>query len=135
MAQREIEVILVRQLASYLAVPIFVVDPEGTMLFYNEPAEELLGRRFEDAGEMPQGVWTTVFQQTEEDGTPIAPENLPLVIALREHRPHSRPLSIIALDGIRRRIVVTAFPLIGQSGRLLGGVAILWAANRAGPAR
>ncbi len=129
MAQQEIEVILVRQLASYLAVPIFVVDPEGTMLFYNEPAEELLGRRFEDAGEMPEEVWTTVFQQTEEDGTPIAPEKLPLVIALRERRPHSRPLSITGLDGVRRRIVVTAFPLIGQSGRHLGGVAILWAAS------
>ena len=128
MVQREIEVILVRQLASYLAVPIFVVDPDGTMLFYNEPAEELLGRRFEDAGEMPKEVWATVFHQTEEDGTPIAPENLPLVVAMRENRPHTRALTIIGLDGVRRRLIVTAFPLIGQSGRHLGGVAILWAA-------
>jgi PAS domain-containing protein len=129
MKQKEIEVILVRQLASYLAVPIFVVDPDGTMLFYNEPAEELLGRRFEDAGEMPKDVWATVFQQTEEDGTPIAPENLPLVVAMRENRPHTRALTIIGLDGVRRRLIVTAFPLIGQSGRHLGGVAILWAAR------
>jgi PAS domain S-box-containing protein len=135
MVQREIEVILVRQLASYLAVPIFVVDPEGTMLFYNEPAEELLGRRFEDAGEMSKEVWTTVFHQTEEDGTPIAPENLPLVIALRERRPHSSTLSITGLDGVRRRIVVTAFPLIGQNGRQLGAVAILWSAPPNGAAR
>ena len=130
MVQQELEVILVRQLASYLAVPIIVVDPEGTLLYYNEPAEELLGRRFEDAGEMPKEVWTTVFQQTEEDGTPVDPEKLPLVIALREHRPHSRPLTIIGLDGVRRRLLVTAVPLIGQSGRHLGGIAIMWDADR-----
>jgi hypothetical protein len=26
-----------RQLASYLAMPILLVDPVGTLLFYNEP--------------------------------------------------------------------------------------------------
>jgi PAS domain-containing protein len=52
MPQQEIEMILVRQLASYLAMPIFVVDPQGTLVFYNEPAELLLGRRFEETGEM-----------------------------------------------------------------------------------
>jgi hypothetical protein len=46
MAQHPIEVILMRQLASYLAMPILLVDPAGTLLFYNEPAERLLGRRY-----------------------------------------------------------------------------------------
>jgi hypothetical protein len=35
MAQKEIEVILTRQLASYLAMPIIIIDPLGTLLFYN----------------------------------------------------------------------------------------------------
>ena len=47
-----IELILMRQLASHLRVPIFLVDGQGTLLFYNEPAEALLGRRFDEAGEM-----------------------------------------------------------------------------------
>ncbi len=34
--QQEIEMILARQLASYLVMPIFVVDPAGTLVFYNE---------------------------------------------------------------------------------------------------
>ena len=38
-----IQIILTRQLAGYLSVPTFLVDPKGTLLFYNEPAEELLG--------------------------------------------------------------------------------------------
>ena len=45
MGQQEIEVILSRQLFSYLMIPIFLVDPEGSLLFYNEPAETILGRR------------------------------------------------------------------------------------------
>jgi hypothetical protein len=35
-------------------------------------------------------------------------------------------MTITALDGIKRRIEVTAFPIEGQGGRHLGAVAILW---------
>jgi len=38
MSHKPVELILMRQLASYLAMPIFVVDPVGNVLFYNEPA-------------------------------------------------------------------------------------------------
>ena len=50
MSQKEIEVILTRQLATYLAMPIFVIDTQGTLLFYNESAEAILGRRFDETG-------------------------------------------------------------------------------------
>ena len=50
MAQKEIEVILARQLAEYLTLPIFIVDPNGDLLYYNEPAEEILGSRFGETG-------------------------------------------------------------------------------------
>ena len=53
MPQREIEVILTRQLASYLSLPIFIVDTGGTLVFYNEPAERIHGHRLEETGEMP----------------------------------------------------------------------------------
>ena len=38
-----IQIILTRQLAAYLSVPVFLVDPKGNLLFYNEPAEIVLG--------------------------------------------------------------------------------------------
>ena len=47
-----IELILMRQLASHLRIPIFLVHGRGTLLFCNEPAEALLGLRFDEAGEM-----------------------------------------------------------------------------------
>ena len=35
----DVEIILMRQFASYLALPIFVVDPKGDLIYFNEPAE------------------------------------------------------------------------------------------------
>lgn len=87
MAQKEIEVILTRQLASYLAMPIIIVDSAGTLLFYNEPAEVILGRRFEETGELSADEWAQALVITNEQGTPFAPETRPLLIALTEQRP------------------------------------------------
>ena len=129
MPQQEVEVILMRQLASYLAMPIFVVDPVGNLLFYNEPAEALLGRPFDDAGEMPMAEWSTAFSPQDEDGRPIPPEAVPLVVALRHREPTHGTIRITGLDGVSRRIEVTAFPLVGQGGRLLGAAAIFWTVN------
>jgi PAS domain-containing protein len=129
MPQREIEVILTRQLASYLKLPIFIVDPNGTLLFYNEPAEAILGHRFEETGEMPVEEWGTIYTATNTDGTPLLPDDLPLTIALREGQPAHRRLMIRGLDHVQREIEVTAFPLIGQAGRHLGAVAVFWEAR------
>jgi len=126
MAQKAIEVILARQLASYLGLPVFIVDPDGTLLFYNDPAEAILGQRFAETGELPMAAWSTRFRPTELDGSALPPEALPLVIALRDRQPAHRDMLIVGLDGERRHIEVTAFPLIGQGGRFLGGVAIFW---------
>ena len=126
MNQQEIEVILARQLADYLALPTFLVDQEGNLLFYNEPAEKILGHRYEETGPMPELEWATVFQPTDEDGRPLPASQLPLIVALQEARPAHSGFWIRGLDGVRREIEVIAFPLIGQSDRRLGAVAIFW---------
>ena len=126
MAQKEIEVILTRQLASYLATPTLIVDPLGTLLFYNEPAEEILGLRFEEADEMPLDQWTAMIAPSDAQGVPLAADVRPLMIAVNERRPVHDEMWIQGLDQVRRHIEVTAFPLIGQAGRYLGAVAIFW---------
>jgi PAS domain-containing protein len=126
MAQKEIEVILTRQLASYLAMPAFIVDPDGTLIFYNEPAEAILGLRFDETGEMPLSEWATVFTPMDKTGTPIAPAALPLAMALGERRPAHGDFYIRGLDLVLRHIEVTAFPLVGQADRNLGAVALFW---------
>lgn len=129
MAQQEIEVILTRHLASYLAMPIFLVDPSGTLVFYNEPAELILGKRFDETGAMPAGEWATVFAPTDATGAPVPAHALPLMIALTERRPVHRQFWIRGLDGVPRLIEVTAFPLLGIARRDLGAVAIFWEAR------
>ncbi len=131
MFPKEVEVILARHLASYLAMPIFIVAPSGDLLYYNEPAEAILGRRFEETGEMPAREWSTVFKPTDEDGNPLPPDLLPLMIALTQQQPAYRAFWIVGLDGVSHHIGVTAFPLIGQAGRFLGAVAIFWEVTEA----
>ncbi len=124
--QREVEIILMRQLASYLAMPIFIVDPAGNLLFYNEPAEALLGCRFEETGELPAGQWGNLFKPTDHAGNALDGDELPLVVALRTRHPAHRDFWIVGLDGQRRHLKVTAFPLVGQASRFLGAVALFW---------
>ena len=121
-----IELILMRQLASHLRMPIFLVDGQGTLLFYNEPAEALIGRRFDEAGEMKLEVWSTIFHVTDENGAVVPREALPLFVALRERRPAHGIFRFTGLDGMSRMIELMAFPLEGQSGKDLGAVAAFW---------
>ena len=127
---KELEVILMRQLADCLAMPIFIVNTQGTLLFYNEPAEVLLGQRFEETGELTTEQWAAAFVPTDHRNRPLPPENVPLVIALRERRPVHASLRIRGLDQIVRDIQVTAFPLVGRANRFLGAVAIFWEVTR-----
>lgn len=126
MSQQEIETILARHLAEYLAMPIFIVNPAGDLIFYNEPAEMVLGTRFSETGGLPASQWTMIFHPVDRDGNPIPSEDLPLIIALTRRCPAHRTFWIRGLDGRLREIEVTAFPIIGQAGRFLGGIAIFW---------
>jgi PAS domain-containing protein len=129
MPQRPIELILQRQLASYLATPMFVVDTNGTLVYYNEAAEPLLGRRFEETSEMTRDDWLAAFAPHEVDGRPIARSDNPLLKALAERREQHRAMAIRGLDGAERLIETTCLPIVGQGG-LVGAVAVFWAANR-----
>jgi len=122
----EIEIILNRQLADCLSIPVFITDPKGELIFYNEPAEQLLGKRFEETGEMPMEEWSKVFNPMDAEGKPIPPDELPLVRTLKDRYPYHRNFRIESLKGERREISVTSYPMISRSGGFLGAVAIFW---------
>jgi PAS domain-containing protein len=125
-AQQEVEVILARHLAEHLALPVFIVDPQGNLIFFNEPAEAVLGLRFGDTGLMPASEWSTMFEPVDRAGNPIAPHDLPLMIAMTHSHPAHKGFWIRGLDQKLRQIELTAFPLVGQSGRISGAVSIFW---------
>jgi PAS domain-containing protein len=126
MSQHEIEVILARHLAECLAMPVFIVNPAGDLIFYNEPAEAVLGQSYTETGTMPAQEWATIFQPFDVEGKLLPPEELPLVIALSKRHPAHKIFWIHGKDGVTREIEVTAFPLIGQADRFLGAIAIFW---------
>jgi PAS domain-containing protein len=126
MPSYEIEIILNRQLADCLSIPVFITDTEGNLIFYNEPAEVVLGKRFEETGEMPVGEWSTIFKPLDEDGAPLHPEELPLVKTLNDEYPHHKKFQIESLKGEKQHISVTSYPIISRAGKFLGAVAIFW---------
>jgi PAS domain-containing protein len=126
MPSYEIEIILNRQLADCLSIPVFITDTEGNLIFYNEPAEVVLGKRFEETGEMPVAEWSTIFKPLDEDGAPLHPEELPLVKTLRDEYPHHKKFQIESLKGEKQHISVTSYPIISRAGKFLGAVAIFW---------
>jgi PAS domain-containing protein len=99
---------------------------QWALLFYNEPAEAILGCRFDETGEMPESEWRRIFVAMDEQGVPLPPGALPLAVAVHENRPIHSTFWIRGLDAALRHIEATAFPLIGQAGRDLGAVAIFW---------
>ena len=126
MAAYEIEIILNRQLADCLSMPVFITDTTGNLIFYNEPAEKVLGARFEDTGEMKAEVWSTIFKQQDDEGQLLTADNLPLMRTLKDKYPYHKTFRIVNLKGDIERISVTSYPIIGRTGKFLGAVAIFW---------
>lgn len=125
-SQRNLLMILARNLTSRLASPVWVVDVAGTVTYFNEAAEAVLGRRFLEGSGMPAEEWTTVFQPVDETGRPIPYERLPLGVAIREGHPNHQTLTIRRADGVFRKVETTAFPLCAHPDQCVGAVAIFW---------
>jgi PAS domain-containing protein len=128
MAAYPIEVILNRQLADCLTIPVFITDTTGNLIFYNEPAEEILGVRFEETGELAAETWSVIFKPIDDHGEVIPPDELPLMRTLMDNNPHHLTFRIESLQGRNQKISVTSYPIIGRSGKFLGAVAIFWKA-------
>ena len=125
----EIEIILARQLADCLSMPVFITDTIGNLIFYNEPAESILGTKFETTGEMKVEAWSTMFKQQDDTGNPLPPEELPLVRTLNDQYPYHKTFTILSLAGKTEKISVTSYPIIGRTGKFLGAIAIFWKAK------
>ena len=125
-SSKPIQIILARQLASSLAMPILIVDTDGTLIFYNEPAEAILGQRFDETGEISANTWTTLFALADEERKPIAQEDRPTMMALSERKPYSRTVWMQCGHRDWKHMNITVFPLIGVERQFLGAQMIFW---------
>jgi PAS domain-containing protein len=123
--QRSLVLILARDLADKLASAVFLVDAEGTLVYFNETAADILGQPFSAAGSMSLEEWSTAFRAVT-DGRELDAEELPLVQALRHQRPAHTQFRITSMDGDSREIAVTALPLFARADEFVGAVAFFW---------
>lgn len=126
MEQQPIELILLRQWASYVMVPVFMVGSDGRLLYFNDSAARLLGRSYEDAGEMSTEQLAAIFETGDEGGKATPSHELPISRALRENRPMCGPVRFTGLDGVRRHVEIAAVPIEGHGAGLLGVMTVFW---------
>jgi PAS domain S-box-containing protein len=124
--QQPVEMILLRQLASYLAIPMWMMDDTGNLIYYNEAAEGLLGIRFDDVGPITSENLVGAWHVTQLDGSALPEYDFPVMTALSKRKPAHRAIRFQGMDGVWRAVEVTALPIEGQGERFLGVLATFW---------
>ncbi len=123
---KSLPLILARELAANLATPMFLMDPGGMLVFYNDAAAMLLGKPFAELGEIPSGEFGAALQLSTPDGEPLLRRDTPSGIAFFEHRPSHQTVVATSYDGIRRAYEATAYPLLGATSEMHGVLAVFW---------
>jgi PAS domain-containing protein len=124
-SHRHIALILAKDLAANLATAMLIVDADGNLVFFNEPAERILGRPYAEA-QMSSEELARTFKPVDESGERILLDELPLAQAFRSGVPSQGHLRIEAVDGNTHDLEVVAVPLFAQADRLVGGLAVFW---------
>jgi PAS domain-containing protein len=124
-AQKPLELILARNLLSSISTPAFLVGEEGMLVFYNEAAGALVGRRFEESGTMSAEEWTTEFGPFDANDEPMPYDDMPITRKLRQNRPAHGTFRICAAGGHHEDVHVSAIPIVGNGGAS-GAIVIFW---------
>jgi PAS domain-containing protein len=121
-----------RNLITNLALPAFLTDPDGRLLFFNDAAAEVLGRRFEEVGQLPQDEWAREIGPFDAEGRPLATDSLPLARALREGRPAQGSFHVRLGERGLREVEVSALPLL-EPDYFEGALIVFWPVEDAAP--
>ena len=110
-----------RDLLQALPAAIYTTDADGRITFFNRACIEFAGRT-PTIGDM----WCVTWKLFWPDGTPLAHEDCPMAIALKENRP-VRNVEAVAERPDGSRICFMPYPtqLRDAEGRLLGAVNML----------
>ncbi len=111
-----------RQVLDGLPAAIYVTDADGRITYYNDAAAALWGCR----PVLGQARWCGSWKLFWPDGSPMAHDQSPMAVALREGQP-VRGLEAIAErpDGTRVAFLAKPTPLQDASGRPVGAVIML----------
>jgi PAS domain-containing protein len=124
--QKALALIVARELAANLATPMFLIDASGDLVFYNDAAEQIIGKPFAELGRISSLDWGDMLHMTTADGEPLRRRDSPPGIAFMQRRPAHSSLRATTFDGIVRELEVTAYPLFAKADEMHGVVAIFW---------
>ena len=122
--QRNVALILARELAVNLSTPMWIWDETGELVYFNEHVYEILGGRGDVGVESLDSLGQ--FQPTNVDGSTLDVDDLPSAVAIKRQQPSQQQIRIVGLDGVKRTLSVTAFPLFARGGEFVGAVSVFW---------
>src|SRR5215467_1944294 len=110
------------ELLEVLPVAVYTTDADGRIIFYNEAAAELWGRR----PELGTSQWCGSWKLYRSDGRPLPHDECPMAIALKEGRP-IRGVEAVAErpDGTRVPFIPYPTPLRDAAGNVVGAINML----------
>jgi PAS domain-containing protein len=124
-ATQPVEAILARNLIAGIELAAFIIDPDGVIVFFNESAGDLIGRRFEEVGQLSQEEWNSEFGPFDEFGQVVPTDSLPLAIALREGLPANGEVRVRVRDEDLVDLHLSALPLVTAQG-FQGALVAFW---------
>jgi PAS domain-containing protein len=130
--QKPLELILARNLLTSISTPSFLVDGAGTMVFYNEAAAALLGRSFEEAGQMSAEEWTAAFGPLSNGDEPVELDQISLTQAIQSGQPAHGSFCIRTLRSEKQLVEAAAFPLVTADDGPSGAMVMFWTENGIG---
>lgn len=111
-----------RALIEALPAAVYTTDEAGRITYYNEAAVRLWGRR----PELGADTWCGSWRLYRPDGTPMAHDECPMAVTLKEKRPVVGAEAVAERpDGSRVPFAPYPTPLHDGSGRLVGAVNML----------
>jgi PAS domain-containing protein len=132
MASQPLELILARNLVSSITLAAFLVDPDGVLVFFNDAAGELVGRRFEEVGRLQRDEWGSEFGPFDEFGKLMPTDSLPLTVALRQGLPAHDRFRVSGSDDELIEVDVSALPLTTADG-FKGAIVVFWRTESGDP--
>ena len=109
-----------RRIVEKISAPIYVVDVDGRLTFYNEAATALWGRR----PPLGETRWCGSWRLYWPDGSPMPPDECALALTLKKREP-VRGAEAIAERPNGERVPFLAEPTPRRDGALAGAVNLL----------
>ncbi|MEX0784082.1 MAG: ATP-binding protein [Dehalococcoidia bacterium] len=111
-----------RTLIEGLGLAVYTTDAEGRITLFNDNAAAMWGR----SPTLGVDLWCGSYRIFTPEGEPVAHEDCPMGVALREDRPvRGVEIMVERPDGARMMVLPHPTPLHDASGRLIGAVNVL----------